>query len=74
MTEALGAAIAYAFGPLNLHRIQAAYRPENLRSGRVLERLGFVWEGLAPAYLRVNGQWADHVITALVNPNWKEPT
>lgn len=74
MTEGLRAVIDYAFGPLNLHRVQAAYRPENLRSGRVLERLGFVQEGLARSYLRVDGQWTDHVITALVNPGWKEPT
>lgn len=74
MTEALRAAIAYAFGPLNLHRIQAAYRPENTRSGRVLEKLGFVREGLSPSYLRIDGQWTDHVVTALTNPAWKEPT
>lgn len=73
MTEALAPAIAYAFGPLNLHRVQAAYRPENVRSGRVLERLGFTREGLAPAYLRVDGKWEDHVITSLVNPAWKDP-
>ncbi len=73
MTEALQAAIAHGFGPLNLHRIQAAYRPANLRSGRVLQRLGFVKEGLAAAYLRVDGRWEDHVLTSLTNPHWRDP-
>ncbi|MBK9976063.1 MAG: GNAT family N-acetyltransferase [Planctomycetes bacterium] len=73
MTEALQAAIAHGFGPLNLHRIQAAYRPANLRSGRVLERLGFVKEGIAAAYLRVDGRWEDHVVTSLTNPHWRDP-
>jgi len=74
MTEGLQAVIAHAFGPLNLHRIQAAYRPENLRSGNVLQRLGFVQEGLAKSYLRVDGQWVDHIITSLINANWRAPT
>ena len=38
MHEALVAAIAEVFSPrVNLHRVQAAYRPENVRSARVLE-------------------------------------
>ena len=40
MTEALVAGLDEMFSPrVNLHRVQAAYRPENARSGKVLERL-----------------------------------
>ena len=46
----------------------ASYRPENDRSGRLLASLGFEHEGLAKAYLKIDGQWADHVLTSLVNP------
>ena len=74
MTEALRCAIAEMFSPrVNLHRIQAAYRPENARSGRVLESLGFRFEGLAPAYLFIDGAWRDHRVTALRNPNFVQP-
>src|SRR6185295_15996748 len=39
MHEALSSAIEEMFSPrVNLHRIQAAYRPENLRSAAVLAR------------------------------------
>jgi len=52
-----------------LHRIMANYRPENERSARVLSGLGFQQEGFARSYLKINGEWADHVLTALVNPD-----
>lgn len=68
MTEALRAACAYAFNVLKLHRIEANHLPENLRSAAVLRRLGFVVEGYARDYLLINGQWRDHILTALVAP------
>ena len=74
MTEALVAGLAEMFSPrINLHRIQAAYRPENTRSGKVLERLGFRIEGLAPDYLYIDGAWRDHRITSLRNPRFVRP-
>ncbi len=68
MQEALTAAIGWMFDHADLHRIMANYRPENLRSAALLRRLGFEQEGYARAYLRINGVWADHVLTALINP------
>lgn len=68
MSEALRAANAYMFDTMRLHRIMANYRPENSRSARVLERLGFVREGLARDYLFIDGAWRDHVLTSLTNP------
>ncbi|KWC29001.1 alanine acetyltransferase [Burkholderia ubonensis] len=68
MHECLETAIRYVFDELALHRVMANHRPENRRSARLLERLGFEREGYARAYLRINGAWADHVLTALINP------
>ena len=74
MSEAIAAGLEEVFSPrVNLHRVQAAYRPENARSGRVLERLGFRQEGLAPAYLYIDGAWRDHVIVSLRNPDFIAP-
>lgn len=70
MTEALRASNAYVFAEVKLHRIMANYRPENARSARVLERLGFRHEGLARDYLFIDGAWRDHCLTALVNPRF----
>ena len=69
MQEALTGAIAYVFDELKLHRIMANYLPINERSGRLLRRLGFVVEGYARDYVFIAGDWRDHVLTALVNPN-----
>ena len=72
MHEALEAAIHYVFDDLNLHRVNANYMPHNRRSGNVLKRLGFTVEGYARDYLLINGKWEDHILTSLINPNWKE--
>lgn len=70
MTEAVRAAVAFAFGTWNLHRVAANYMPRNARSAAVLERCGFKFEGHAPKYLLIGGQWEDHVLTAITNPSW----
>jgi ribosomal-protein-alanine N-acetyltransferase len=71
MTEALKVATDYVFQEINLHRIMANYMPHNQRSGNVLKRLGFVVEGYARDYLLINGEWQDHILTSLINHNWK---
>jgi [ribosomal protein S5]-alanine N-acetyltransferase len=65
MQEALRAAITWLFESHGFHRVEANYRPENARSGRVLAALGFVIEGYARDYLVVDGAWRDHVLTSL---------
>lgn len=72
MYEALQSMIAYMFDQRNFHRIMANCLPSNERSLKLLEKLGFQKEGLAKEYLRINGKWEDHIMTALTNPNWKE--
>ncbi len=74
MQEALQAVIAEAFSPrLNLHRLQAAVRPENARSLAVLARLGFDEIGLSRHYLFIDGDWRDHRLLALCNPGFIRP-
>ena len=73
MTEALGALLAHAFGPMGLHRIEANHLPSNRRSAAVLRRLGFRREGLAREYLLIAGRWQDHVLNSLTNGEWAPP-
>ncbi len=56
----------HAFGQAGLHRLQADIRPENLRSQRLVERLGFRQEGLLRRYLDIDGDWRDHLAYALL--------
>lgn len=71
MSEAVKAAIAFGFEELNLHRIMANYIPTNVKSGQLLKRLGFTIEGVARDYLYINGKWQDHVLTSIINANWR---
>ncbi len=67
MTDAVHAGIRFAFGPLDLNRLEAACLPENIASARVLEKTGFQREGRARRYLKINGDWKDHDLYALLH-------
>jgi [ribosomal protein S5]-alanine N-acetyltransferase len=47
---------------MGLHRIEAACLQRNEASIKLLERSGFVREGYAKSYLKIAGQWEDHVL------------
>ena len=57
----------YLFKVLGLHRVEIDIRPENLASLRVVEKLGFRYEGLKERYIHINGAWRDHFVFALTN-------
>ena len=67
MSEALRATNRFMFDEQKLHRIAANYRPENIRSGRLLAKLGFRIEGYARDYLYIDGAWRDHILTSIAN-------
>ena len=69
MTDALKRAIRFAFEDMKLHRIEANIMPHNTRSISVVEKLGFVNEGLSRKYLKIAGKWEDHLHYVLLNPN-----
>ncbi len=64
MTEAIRALLPFAWGPLRLHRVEAAAMPANEASLRVLERAGFIREGYGRSYLEIDGVWRDHILFA----------
>jgi ribosomal-protein-alanine N-acetyltransferase len=66
MARAVRAILRHAFLEMGLHRIEAACAPDNERSRRLLERLGFQREGYARAYLLIDGAWQDHLLFAML--------
>jgi len=68
MHEALKESLSYVQVNYRFHRIMANHLPDNARSSKTLTSLGFVKEGYAPSYLKINGVWQDHVLTSLVIP------
>ncbi|GLF89738.1 putative ribosomal-protein-alanine acetyltransferase [Bacillus safensis] len=69
MTEAIRLMIDYAFFELNLHRIEAGVKPDNMGSIRVLEKTGFENEGLNRKKVKINGVWEDHYLFAIIHPD-----
>jgi ribosomal-protein-alanine N-acetyltransferase len=69
-TEAIRLAVAYGFEEASLHRVQAGVMPRNARSIRVLEKVGFRFEGVSLRYLQINGVWEDHNMYALTLEEW----
>lgn len=67
MTKALNEVIDNLFKEYKLHRIEANILPRNSASIRVIEKLGFVNEGLSKKYLKINGVWEDHIHYVLLN-------
>lgn len=57
----------YLFNVVGLHRIEIDIRPENVASLRVVEKLGFRYEGLKERYIHINGAWRDHYVFALTH-------
>jgi len=67
MTEALFEVLHYAFSTLQLHRIEANIMPSNSASLALVRKFGFHEEGMALRYLKINGQWEDHLHMVLLN-------
>lgn len=69
VTEAVTKGIEIMFTEYRMHRIEAHVMPNNKASLRVLEKIGFIDEGVAHKFLDINGVWEDHIHMALINEN-----
>lgn len=58
-SEAVTAVVAALFSEAHLHRITASADPANEASRRLLEKLGFRFEGRSPLSVFVRGEWVD---------------
>ncbi|MGV8851181.1 MAG: GNAT family N-acetyltransferase [Rhodoglobus sp.] len=62
---AVALATDFCFFQLGLHRMEICIRPENAPSLRVVEKLGFRYEGLRRRFIHIDGDWRDHFCFAL---------
>lgn len=65
-TKSVDLVAAYARDEARLHRLQAATLLHNIGSQHVLTRAGFDRIGIAPQYLRIAGEWQDHLLFQLL--------
>ncbi|WP_149196084.1 GNAT family N-acetyltransferase [Luteimonas suaedae] len=68
--EAMRLAIEYAFDALRLRRIEADIDPRNQGSCRLVERIGFVREGLLRQRWLVAGEITDTALYGLLQEDW----
>jgi ribosomal-protein-alanine N-acetyltransferase len=66
MADAVRTVLPFVFGQLGLHRLEAACLPNNEASVRLLRSSGFTHEGHARRYLKINGEWRDHLLFAIL--------
>ncbi|MCZ6838820.1 MAG: GNAT family protein [Alphaproteobacteria bacterium] len=71
MNEALRLIIEFCFGQLGLHRIEAACLPHNDASQKLLQRADFTQDGYARKYLKIRGEWQDHLLYSLLAEDHK---
>lgn len=69
---AVAMATDLAFGDLGLHRIEVCLRPENRPSLRVVQKLGFHYEGMRRKFIHIDGDWRDHLTFSLVREDVPE--
>jgi len=72
-TEAIQIIIDYLFLSKSINRIQAEINPNNIGSQRVLEKAGFVKEGILRESFYSRGEWRDTAIFSVLREEWKEP-
>jgi RimJ/RimL family protein N-acetyltransferase len=70
--EAVGRLLDYGFDELALNRVEADIDPRNTASARLLERLGFRFEGRLAERWIVAGEVSDSAIYGLIAA-WREP-
>ena len=61
-----------SFAEYGLHRMEICIRPENRSSLRVVQKLGFRYEGLRRRYIHIDGDWRDHHAFALTREDVPE--
>ncbi len=69
-TEIAQALLDFGFRELKLHRICALCDPRNVGSWRILEKLGMRREGLMKEHVRVQEEWRDSYLYAMLQHEW----
>lgn len=69
-TEALRETTNYLFNELNKHRIVTSIDPKNIKSIKLVERLGFRKEAHFKESILIDGVWVDDLVYAILKDEW----
>lgn len=70
-TEAAAALLDLGFHKLELHRIYATCRPENIGSARVMQKLGMTYEGHLRGHMYHKEKWMDSYQYSILEDEYK---
>ena len=70
MTEAVRAVLRYGFDEMQLNRIEARCKLENIGSARVLEKVGMTCEGILRQHMFIKGHYHDLKLYAILRVNF----
>jgi RimJ/RimL family protein N-acetyltransferase len=70
-SEAVCTVLAFGFDAMDLHRVEAELDPRNGASARLLERLGFRYEGLFRQRWYLYDEWCDSAFYGLLRRDFK---
>jgi ribosomal-protein-alanine N-acetyltransferase len=72
MAEAVSAALDFGFNRIGLHSVEADIDPANSQSRRLLEKLGFVQEGLfrESFYIAHEERFGDSAVFSILQAGW----
>ena len=73
-TESARTVLGWAFDAWGVNRVQAEVDTRNAPSARVLEKLGFVREGMLREDCVVNGEVSDSWVYGLLRREWRTPS
>ncbi|MFX0038853.1 MAG: GNAT family N-acetyltransferase [Promethearchaeota archaeon] len=71
-TEAVKTFVDYLFLSRPIERIQATTDSRNLASQKVLEKAGFLKEGIMRKGVFIKGEWVDITLFSTIRDTWKE--
>ncbi len=69
-TEAATSIVEYGFAKLELFRLHAGHLERNPASGRVLQKIGMLKEGIARQHIKKWGKFEDLVLYGLLRSEW----
>ena len=69
-TEACAASIREVLRFAHIHRIESRVMTDNKKSVKIMEKLGFVYEGMEYASILIGGEFRDHYRYAYINPDY----
>lgn len=71
MQEALVRVLQFGFDNLGLHRIEAKYIEDNIRSRHVMEKVGMRFEGVLREAMLVKGNYVNVGVCSILRSEWE---